>query len=324
MKILILIPYFGKFPNYFRETLLSMKNNAKIDWLFITDQVFDVDSSNIIIVSKTFEEFKKMVKEKIGTDLASAYKICDYRPSFGIIFSEYIRNYDYWGHCDLDLIFGNLDIVCKIAEENIYDKIFEFGHLSLYRNNPLVNNAYKNSVITPSLNIDFRDILNNPYNLVFDENYNACGINGIFRFLGLKIYSGPCLIADLDIKYRNFKVLNYSKLNKNKTYFIYKNKELYMVSGNFLKNVIYVHFQKKYNYTSKSHDNEFLIFPKGIFDYSKDFSKITQYYKKFYFFDLRFFWYLRFRLERYLKNEKCNKWCFKHHNKALIKRERGI
>ena len=324
MKILVLIPYFGKFPAYFRETLLSMENNKRIDWLFITDQVFESNSPNITIITTTFEMFKKLIKEKIGTDLSSPYKICDYRPCFGIIFSDYIIDYDYWGHCDLDLIFGNLDIVYEIAQKNIYDKIFKFGHLSLYKNTPLVNNAYTKSATTPNLNIDYRDILNNPFSLVFDENYNGCGINGIFQYNGLKTYFNSDLIADLDIKYKNFRVLNLPKLKKNKTYFVYQNNELYLISGQFQKKVIYVHFQKKSYYVSKTCENEFLIFPKGIFGNLNHFSKMFPTYKKFYFLSLRFVWYLKFRLKRYLKTEECNKWCLKNNNKALLKREREV
>ena len=324
MKILILIPYFGKFPNYFRETLQSMKNNLKIDRLFITDQAFEVNSSNIKIISMTFDDFKKMVKKKIGTDLYSPYKICDYRPAFGEMFSDFIVNYDYWGHCDLDLIFGNLDVVYEIAKENVYDKIFEFGHLCLYRNNPLVNSAYKNSNLTPKLNVDFRDILNSPFSLIFDENYNGCGINGIFNYLGLKVYSDPSLIADLDIKNKNFKVLGFPKLKKNKTYFIYKNQELVMISGDIRKNVLYVHFQKKNYYTSKAYGNDLLILPKGIFDYSEHALNKTFYKKGFYILSFRLIWYLKFRVKRYLRNEQCNKWCSKNNSNAFLKRKREI
>lgn len=37
-KIIIILPYFGKFSNYFNLFLKSCEKNHTIDWLVITDQ----------------------------------------------------------------------------------------------------------------------------------------------------------------------------------------------------------------------------------------------------------------------------------------------
>ena len=76
--------------------------------------------------------------------LNSPYKLCDFRPAYGDIFQEELQDYDFWGYCDTDLIFGD---ICKYLTTNIlkeYDKIFEYGHLTIFKNNNRMRNLYKN------------------------------------------------------------------------------------------------------------------------------------------------------------------------------------
>ena len=40
--------------------------------------------------------------------LAFPRKLCDYKPAYGLIFSEYLRHSDYWGHIDFDIVWGNI------------------------------------------------------------------------------------------------------------------------------------------------------------------------------------------------------------------------
>ena len=52
----------------------------------------------------------------------------------GFLFEKYIKDFDYWGHCDCDLIFGNLEKnVTPLLNED-YDKLFAAGHLTIYKN----------------------------------------------------------------------------------------------------------------------------------------------------------------------------------------------
>ena len=32
----------------------------------------------------------------------------DLRPAYGVLFEEYLDGYDFWGHCDLDVLFGRI------------------------------------------------------------------------------------------------------------------------------------------------------------------------------------------------------------------------
>lgn len=85
----------------------------------------------------TLEQIREIAEAKFDFSvcLKSAYKLCDYKPSYGFLFEEYINNYSYWGHCDCDLIFGKLGSFLDPLFEEGYDKIFASGHLTFYKNN---------------------------------------------------------------------------------------------------------------------------------------------------------------------------------------------
>lgn len=110
-KILIIVPYFGDFNNYFNLWLNSVKNNPSINFLIITDNKTKYNyPKNIKVIYRTFDFVKQIVKTRINENckLENPYKLCDYRPFFNVIFEEYIKGYHFWGWCDTDLIFGNI------------------------------------------------------------------------------------------------------------------------------------------------------------------------------------------------------------------------
>jgi hypothetical protein len=111
-RIVILICYFGKFPWYFHYFLHSCKFNSCIDFIIITDnnEIIKDLPSNIKIKSTTFEKFKQEVEEKFGFSvyIDYPYKLCDFKPTYGYLFTEFIESYDFWGHGDIDIIFGNI------------------------------------------------------------------------------------------------------------------------------------------------------------------------------------------------------------------------
>ncbi|MCF2561212.1 hypothetical protein I6E06_01725 [Bifidobacterium boum] len=84
----------------------------------------------------SLDEFKNIAAEKLGFSpcIPKPYKLCDFKPAYGLIAEDFIQGYEYWGHCDCDLLFGNLSgILTPILDLN-YDKIFAVGHLTIYKN----------------------------------------------------------------------------------------------------------------------------------------------------------------------------------------------
>ena len=54
---------------------------------------------------------KQMIQEKFDYDISicEPHKLCDYKPAYGYIFEQYISEYKFWGHCDIDTIMGDLN-----------------------------------------------------------------------------------------------------------------------------------------------------------------------------------------------------------------------
>lgn len=95
-----------------------------------------------------FDEFKSLLDSKIGfsSSLYRPYKLCDIRPAYGDIFYDRIKMYDFWGWCDIDIIFGNIRNFITETLLNEYDKIGSLGHCVLIRNSDKMRTMYKQSI----------------------------------------------------------------------------------------------------------------------------------------------------------------------------------
>ena len=92
-SIIVIFPHFGKLPPQYRMWLASALYNTDIDFLFFTD--CDVEpAKNIIVHKMSFADFRKMVQSKFDFPIVldRPYKICDYRPAFAYLLSDYIKS----------------------------------------------------------------------------------------------------------------------------------------------------------------------------------------------------------------------------------------
>jgi hypothetical protein len=112
MKIVIITCYFGKLPWYFKYFLHSCAYNSSIDFFIITnDHAFENKyPSNVHFVYQTLEQINTMASSKLTftVRIENGYKFCDFKPAYGFLFSEIISGYDFWGHGDIDVIYGNI------------------------------------------------------------------------------------------------------------------------------------------------------------------------------------------------------------------------
>jgi hypothetical protein len=152
-KICFVVAYFGKWPIWFPAFLQSCKKNPTVNWIFFTDCGSPAHHSlNVVFYNKTLSQLRELIKKKIGKEsiLKDAYKLCDYKSAFGILFEDYLKDFDFWGHCDLDIIWGDIR---KYTTEEILDKhdIFSTrkrrmsGHFSLFRNTRSINQLFRQS-----------------------------------------------------------------------------------------------------------------------------------------------------------------------------------
>jgi hypothetical protein len=247
-KICIIAVWIGPLPSYFPLWMRSLSKNTFFDFLLFTDQNVECDTpENLKIIDLTLGKLENLIHKKtsVRPRFKYTYKIVDFKPVYGEIFRDYIEGYKFWGYCDLDLLLGDLK---KFITEEILTsnkKIFARGHLSLYRNEPSVNSAYRSS-----RRLDYKEILESPEIYLFDEWQ---GIYRIFQELNISQYQKEVMA---DIKVYNTRLVCYNIENFNCQIFVWeegKVMQYYLNNGNLeSRELVYVHFQKRKIITSDS------------------------------------------------------------------------
>lgn len=256
-KIIFICPYFGNLPEeQMTLWLQSCEKNSTIDWIIFTDdnnKKLDYPANVRVIyttLKKIAESIQKLFDFKIK--LNSPYKLCDFKPVYGYIFYDYIKEYDFWGHCDMsDCIFGNIRNFINDEMLELNDKIGFLGHLTLYRNNEEVNKRF---MLKTKSKIELKEILGNKENKAFDE-LNEYSINTIYNEYGFSLKRIDEMYVDIspmrfsfqaacyDDYYRHF----YKKFEP--MIFEWNNGNLYecTIKNSKIKRreIMYVHFQKR-------------------------------------------------------------------------------
>ena len=110
--ICLITCWYGTYPWYFSYFIHSCSYNPTIDFYIITDnqQIINNKPENVKIIYKTLEEIKALASKKLGfaLNINCPYKLCDFKPAYGFLFPELIKDYDFWGHGDLDVVYGNI------------------------------------------------------------------------------------------------------------------------------------------------------------------------------------------------------------------------
>jgi hypothetical protein len=170
-SIALVICYIGKLPWYFDYFAHSCKFNTTVDFFIITDDksYSKLLPANVKIIHRTLDEINSSATEKLGllVQISNGYKLCDFKPTYGILFSELLQGYDFWGHGDIDVVFG--DIRNFITEEILhdYDMIsvrhdFLTGQFLLFKNNERMNSLF-------TLSRDYKRVLCSEQHYCFDE-----------------------------------------------------------------------------------------------------------------------------------------------------------
>ena len=144
MKIALILPYFGHFDSMFPLWLESCRYNTDFEWIIFTDdnRTFDYpDNVKVVYISfgQLRERIQKLYDFKIALD--APYRLCNFRPAFGEIFEQELRNYDAWGFCDNDMLFGRLS--ANLPSVNLKYKIGAYGHLSFVPNTEETRTIYQ-------------------------------------------------------------------------------------------------------------------------------------------------------------------------------------
>ncbi|WP_294953801.1 DUF6625 family protein [uncultured Eubacterium sp.] len=183
-SICYVVPYFGKFPVSFPLWLVSCGANPTVDWLIFTDDTTPYDyPQNVKVNYCSFDDMRKRIQEKFDFPVVidRGWKLCDFRDAYGEIFEEELKGYDFWGHCDCDLMWGNIR---KFLTDDVlekYEKVGFYGHSTLYKNTPEVNSRHR--VEIDGL-LNYKTVYSTSQSFGFDET----GIENIYKHLGIDYY----------------------------------------------------------------------------------------------------------------------------------------
>ena len=148
--ICLILPFFGSWPPWLNHFLKTCRYNLTVDWLLYADCERPNNlPSNIRFVKAHLSDFNLLASQQLGMEISidNPYKLCDLKPAYGVIFENFIKNYDFWGHTDLDVLYGNIRKFITNDLLQKYDiisarKEYIAGHFTLFKNIHVVNSLY--------------------------------------------------------------------------------------------------------------------------------------------------------------------------------------
>lgn len=324
-KCCFIVPYFGKLPKYFEIFAKTCSKNPNYEWLIFTDDNKKyIIPQNVKIINMSFDELVEIVQKKFDFKiwLRKPYKLCDYKPSYGYIFEDYIKNFRFWGHCDLDTIMGNLEKLITDEMLENYDKIFCLGHMILYKNTFENNRLFMKEYNGEEL---YKKVFSSEKICFFDETHRGKNnVNSIFEENNKKVFT-----TDMSLNIRIFptkftkitfvrEIYGYEIETFKKAIYIWNNGDLYRIFFDNGKKIyeefVYAHLQKRNMKFSKKilNANCFQIVPnyflkmKDVDIDSNNFNKIRKSRISFHYFEVHFSNKIR-KISNLLKNKKGEK-----------------
>ena len=324
-KVAIIVCYLGKLPDYFSPFLISCSNNPAYQWIVITDDhVANNLPPNVTVINLSIKDIEKRIKVAIGdwAELNTPYKLCDYKPAFGLIFQDFLAGYTHWGYGDIDVVYGQLETFISDSMLQTYDKIFPLGHFSILKNNDMCRKAF---MLVADNTSDYRIVYSSDSPYYFDE-YR--GINEKMRAYGLKVFQridfldassgGYSRIHLIDKKIFKL-VLPKSDLvqydyppNYDKQCFIIQEKRLFHVyiakKQIEKKEYAYLHFRRRIQVELSNNARDMIIGKQIITDLRNDVTeRVIKEYNNKTMPDIICFW--KFAIKRYYKNARYSiKW----------------
>lgn len=238
-----IVCWFGQLPCYVPIWFKSCTSNSNFDFLLITDDDTEYTlPDNVIRIMFTCEEFTKRVDERViaNPSIKAPYRLCDFRPMYGIIFNEELQQYSYWGYCDVDVVFGNINKFLSYEELFKYDAMFNGGHFSLIKNSESMNYLYqqKGSIFS------YKTVATRDATFAFDE---TTGIQRIARASNINAQFGIPYI-ETESKYNQLRS-RMDRVNPDYQAYYWENGNLFRVKSEngrvYYQEIAYIHLQKR-------------------------------------------------------------------------------
>jgi len=146
-RVGFIVPFAGEWPNWSQLFFESCRHNPIVDVILLCQQVppFALPGNvRVIQISEAeiHDRLEKATGLKLGT--ISPRKICDFRPYYGLAFADILKDYEFWGYCDVDMMFGALS---KLLTDEVFQSMdilsahneMFVGHFTILRNIEKIN-----------------------------------------------------------------------------------------------------------------------------------------------------------------------------------------
>lgn len=153
-----LITEFGSPFSWTKEYINNVSNlkNTGWYWKIFTPNKYSNLPDNVEVIDMTAEQYAELVEKKLGVKInmfttklgVPSVHITDYYVASGIIFEDYIKDFDFWGITNMDVVYGRLsqfipDAVLENCDVFSDDINTINGVFCLFKNNERVNNLFK-------------------------------------------------------------------------------------------------------------------------------------------------------------------------------------
>ena len=152
----MIVQWVGPLPSWIDAWLVNTQRvtDAGYGWEFLLDH----DAYSIL---------RRITDLGVECPPLAGRKVCDYRPALGEMYAEEVAGFDFWGHTDLDCVYGNL-------WEYVTDELLE--GCDVYSNDPYPNlcgpfSLWRTATASHIFRDDpnWRDIFADPELHAFDE-----------------------------------------------------------------------------------------------------------------------------------------------------------
>jgi hypothetical protein len=227
----------------------------------MTDRNFE----NISFISAELADIEDRIKNNIGIDVKinNPYKLCDFRPAFGLIFKDLLTESEFWGWCDLDIVLGDMEKFLPTKAFSSNDAILRRGHFFLIKNSDKNNDLFKTRITNQTT---FQEIASSSKNYIFDE----LGFNRILDKEEITRFN-EYICADIDPSKCKLGFNKWYKANNHKSQsFAWKNGKILQLydDSNVMKTKewAYIHLQKrKLGKIEYKENADYIFAAKGIY-----------------------------------------------------------
>lgn len=286
-SICYIVLYYGKLPTLMPVWVESCRNNPTINWLLYTDDRTNYNyPDNITVKYGTFEDMVKKIQNKFEFEIKipTAYRLCDFKVAYGYIFEDEISQYDYWGYCDLDMVFGRIRGFLSEEILDAYERIGFLGHSTIYKNTYEINRAFMILVNGEEL---YKNIFScgDTQNHFFDEKW----MDIICDSIGLKTFR-KTIYADIIPWAWKFRIGHANAKEKEKNehrIFLWDDGKLYSYAIDKKRNLVvdefmYIHLLKRnMKIPSIRKLERYLIVPNKLMPYSQSVNRALVYWYSF-------------------------------------------